>query len=225
MELKGNTELVEKFRRGDREVLADLYRGHVDEIRILLRDGFSFRSKGRGMRFSGYKEPFRLQEVLQESFIHAFREKARLGYDPGQPYRPYLVTIVRNFVIDRVRRERLEASLFVSVGDVAAVGEGVDDALDRIAPMRAELSPEDEVFRGQLTQTLGRFVEELDEEDRTVLQQHLMGELTQNEVAEVLGTDRNDVRKRIRMMRERLLRHLKREGFIGSLDPAEVLEQ
>lgn len=225
MELQGNPDLVEAFRRGDREVLADLYRAHVDDVRRLLRDGFSFRSKGAPMRFGGFREPFRLQEVLQESFIHAFREKARHGYDPAQPYRPYLVTIVRNYVIDHFRRERTEAALFVRIGDLAAEGESAEEALDRAARTTGEATPEVEAVRAQLSATLQQFVATLDDEDAAILQRHLMGELTQTEVAELLGMDRNDVRKRIRLMREKLLRHLKREGFIGSLDPAEVLEQ
>ncbi len=225
MELKGNDELVEAFRRGDREVLADLYRAHVDEIRLLLRDGFTFRSKGTALRFHGFREPFRLQEVLQESFVHAFRKSARERYDPKQPFRPYLVTIVRNYAIDVVRRQNLERKLFVSAADVAGPDEDHEAALDRVAASVPKASPEDDAFRGELQKALVSFVDGLDEEDGVILRQHMMGELTQTQVAEAIGGDRNEVRKRIRLMRERLLRHLKREGFIGSLDPAEVFEQ
>jgi len=223
MELKGDQQLVERFRRGDREVLTDLYRAHVDEIRKLLERGFSFSSKGESFRFRGFSEPFRVQEVLQDVFVHAFREKARIAYDVGQPYLPFLVTIARNWVIDRYRKERTEAALFVSVGDIAGENETAEEAMDRHASEDGHMSPEVQAYRGQLSETLQEFVAQLDEDDATVLQQHLMGELTQQEVAEVLGTDRNDIRKRVRTMRERLLRHLKREGFIGSLDPSEVL--
>lgn len=223
MELKGNPELVERFRRGDREVLTDLYRAHVDEIRLVLQRGFSFSSKGESIRFRGFREPFRLQEVLQEVFVHAFREKARLAYDENQPYLPFLVTISRNWVIDRYRKERTEAALFVSIGDIAGEDETAEEAMNRHAVKDDYVSPEMQAYRGQLSAALQTFVAGLDEEDSAILGRHLMGELTQKEVADELGTDRNDVRKRIRLMRERLLRHLKREGFIGSLDPSEVL--
>ena len=222
MELKGNPELVERFRRGDREVLTDLYRAHVDEIRLVLQRGFSFSSKGESVRFRGFKEPFRLQEVLQEVFVHAFREKARIAYDANQPYLPFLVTIGRNWVIDRYRKERTEATLFVSVAEIAGENETAEEAMNRHAVREQDSSPETVAYQRQLSGTLQTFVGALDPEDTIVLEQHLMGELTQSEVAELLGTDRNDVRKRVKLMRERLLRHLKREGFIGSLDPAEV---
>lgn len=223
MELKGNPELAGRFRRGDREVLTELYRAHVGEIRLVLQRGFSFSSKGESIRFRGFSEPFRVEEVLQDVFIHAFREKARVAYDDKQPYLPFLVTIARNRVIDRFRKERTEAALFVSIGDIVGENETAEEAMNRHAVKDDRLSPELESYRKQLGATLQAFVGGLDEDDAVVLQRHLMGEMTQNEVAEALGTDRNEVRKRVRRMRERLLRHLKREGFIGSLDPAEVL--
>lgn len=222
MELKGNPELVEKFRQGDRDVLTELYRAHVDEIRLVLSRGFSFSSRGESVRFRGFREPFRLQEVLQEVFVHAFRQKAREAYDGGQPYVPYLVTIAKNWVIDRYRKERTRTALFVSVGELAGENETAEEAMNRHAVIEDTASPELEAYRGELSTTLQTFVGALDAEDAAILQKHLMGDLTQHEVAELIGTDRNDVRKRIKLMRERLLRHLKREGFIGSLDPAEV---
>lgn len=225
MELKDNPELVERFRRGDREVLTELYRAHVEEIRVVLERGFSFASKGTSIRFRGFREPFRLQEVLQEVFVHAFREKARLAYQPTRPFRPYLVTIARNWVIDRYRRERTEAALFVAIDDLAAEAESTEEAMDRHAVRIGEVTPEQLAYQQQLSRALKTFVDALDQEDALVLTEHLMGDLTQQEVAEALGTDRNEVRKRIRQMRERLLRHLKHTGFIGSLDPAEVFDR
>jgi DNA-directed RNA polymerase specialized sigma24 family protein len=72
---------------------------------------------------------------------------------------------------------------------------------------------------------LGRFVAELDAADGALVQRHLMGELSQQEIADELGESRNDVRKRIKELRGRLLRFLKAEGFIETLDAAEVLRQ
>lgn len=222
MELKGNPELVAAFRRGDRTVLADLYRAHVGEVRMLLERGFSFTSKGSSIRFRGFTEPFRVQEVTQQIFVHAFRERARLAYDENQPYRPFLITIARNRVIDLFRKERSESALFVSASALAGPQESQEEALDRWASHGKATSPELAAYRSQLGGTLKQFIGELDEEDATILREHMLGEMTQHEVADAIGEHRNDVRKRIRLMRERLLRHMKREGFIGSLDPEEL---
>lgn len=225
MELKGHPQRVAAFRRGDREVLADLYRAHVDEVRRVLRHGFTFTSRGETIRFRGFHEPFRLQEVLQESFIHAFRETAREAYDDSHAYRPFLVTIVRNYVIDRYRKKRTERGLFVQVSEVAGEDETEQETLDRISSYDEATSPELKVFQSQLSEALKSFVTDLEEKDAIVLKQHMLGDLTQNEVADAIGTHRNDVRKRIRTMREALLRHLKREGFIDELDPSALFQR
>jgi RNA polymerase sigma factor (sigma-70 family) len=223
MELKGHPELIEAFRRGDRQTLTELYRSHVEDVASLLRHGFSFTSKGTTYRFRGFDEPHRLQEALQESFVHAFRQSARQGYDGTQSYRPYLLAIVRNHLIDQFRRDRLEASLFVSASQVSLDGESEDEALGRLGQSAASPTPEVTAMSAQLSRLLETFLAGLDETQRRIVEAHLMGELSQNEIAAELGVDRNHVRKEVRLLRERLLRHLKSEGFIPSLDPKAAL--
>jgi DNA-directed RNA polymerase specialized sigma24 family protein len=75
----------------------------------------------------------------------------------------------------------------------------------------------------QLSRLLETFLAGLDETQRRIVEAHLMGELSQNEIAAELGVDRNHVRKEVRLLRERLLRHLKSEGFIPTLDPKAAL--
>lgn len=223
MELKGHPERVAAFRRGDREILGKLYEAHLETVERFLRGGFTFASSGRTMRFRGFAEPFRLQESVQAGFIHAFRKSAREAYDGARPYRPYLLGIVRNFMIDEFRREQTLARYVVSVESFAAEGESTEETMNRIGSSEPAPSPELEAIRTELSGTLQAFVEGLNETEKVLLEQHLVGGMSQREIAEELGVDRNEVRKRVRVMRERLLRHLKSQGFIGSLDPAEVL--
>lgn len=226
MELKGNLERIEAFRRGEREVLTELYRSHVEAVAAMLRHGFSFSSKGTSYRFRGFAEPHRLQESLQESFVHAFRPSARQSYDGKQSYRPYLLAIVRNHLIDGFRRERLEGALFVPSASVLREGESEDEALGRLSIGSigdGEGSPEKTAISAELTTLLESFLAELTEAQRQIVEEHLMGDLSQNEIAEALGTDRNHIRKEVRLLREQLLRHLKREGFIAKLDEKAAL--
>ncbi|MFU8806574.1 MAG: RNA polymerase sigma factor [Bradymonadaceae bacterium] len=224
MELKGNPELIDAFRRGDRDVLTELYRSHVEAVAALLRHGFNFSSKGTSYRFRGFYEPHRLQESLQESFVHAFRPSARQSYDGTQSYRPYLLAIARNHLIDGFRRERLEASLFVPIAGLPHDGESEDEALGRVSRSTASIeSPERHALQTELATILDAFVDDLSETEALILRLHLMGDLSQQEVAAELGTDRNHVRKEVRQLRGRLLRHLKSEGFISSLDEKAAL--
>lgn len=228
MELRDHPERVEKFRRGDRETLAALYAAHVDAVEELLVRGFGFKSKGQAIRFRGLREPFEIQEVLQDAFMRAFRKQARDAYDPSKPWRPYLITITRNLVIDRFRRSTLEDSLFVKVGSLMLEDESEAQVLGRLSASKPAqvgdpgFSPELEAMRTQVSTVLASFVSTLDETDTRILQEHLMGSLSQNAMADELGMSRNDVRKQIREMRARLLRHLKAEGVIDTLDVEDV---
>ena len=224
MRLKGNSDKLEAFRAGDRQLLGEIYRAYVDDVEAMLRRGFSFSSGDKAVRFRGFDEPFRLQEAVQESFVHAFREGARQAYDGQRAYRPYLMQIVRNRLIDRFRSEQVENRLFVNLGDVKYDEESEAEAMDRLSGAPPEVSPEIESLRNQIGDVLEAFVEEQDEADQKVIRMYLLGELTQHAMADELGESRNDVRKRIRQLRARLLRKLKSEGIIGKLEVSEVFQ-
>ncbi|MGM0555737.1 MAG: RNA polymerase sigma factor [Myxococcota bacterium] len=224
MRLKGNSDKLEAFRAGDRQVLGEIYREHVEGVEQMLRSGFSFTSGDKAVRFQGFDEPFRLQEAVQEAFIHAFRESARQAYDGQRAYRPYLMQIVRNRLIDKFRSQQVEDRLFVKLGDVKYDEESEAEAMDRLSGAPPKVSPELESLRSQVGDVLARFIDEQDDADQKVIRMYLLGELTQNEMADELGESRNDVRKRIRQLRERLLKTLKSEGIIGKLEVSEVFQ-
>jgi RNA polymerase sigma factor (sigma-70 family) len=227
MELKDHDERVEAFRRGDRELLHKLYEAYREDVEQMLRHGFTFTSGGETIRFQGCQKPFRLREMVQDSFIHAFRERVRQNYDGSRAYRPYLMTVVRNHMIDQFRREQLERDLFVAAGAIAEEDEHEQDVLDRMAGPEGddggEESPEDETLRRELGELLQGFVDELDDDDTAIVRRYMLGEMTQHEMADHLGSSRNYVRKRIRMIRRELLGHLKREGFVGDSNIDDVL--
>ncbi len=223
MELSDSPQRLEAFRHGDREVLATLYEEHVDAVERFLRAGFTFTSRGATVRFRGFDEPFRLQEAIQEGFIHAFRQKSREAYDGAQQYRPYLLTIIRNHVIDGFRREQTERKYFVPLEQAAPDARSEHDAMERLAGQQEQrTSPEVAAFQKQLQGVLATFIDGLDPEDRQVIEEHMLGEATQTTMADRLGESRNDVRKRIRQIRAALLRHLKSEGLIETLDAGAV---
>lgn len=224
MNLEDDPERVEAFRRGDRELLAQLYHAHVPAVEKLLRLGFTFTSQGKTVRFRGFQEPFLLQESIQEGFLRAFREEARQAWNPGKPWRPYLLAIVRNQVIDQFRKQQVEQRYFVPLARMAGEDESEQDALDKLSSSEeSSASPEMKAFQSQLGKILSVFLEELDEGDRDTVRLHMLGDMTQQELADHLNESRNDVRKRIREIRSKLLRHLKREGVIGNLDASELL--
>jgi len=222
--------LREGYRRGERSALERVYHHYVSDVTRLLQGGFSFLSAGQPYRFVGYPSAFALQEAVQETFIRAFAERARLSYSGLQPFAPYLLGIARNLVIDDFRRRRRELSLFVAERPEGAPGpslDGVDPVVLASSPIsawtQARHDPEQEASRRQVSAALDRFMEGLDADERRLVELLYLERLSQQAIAEALQIDRNHVRKRIQQLRMGLLRHMKSQGQISTLDPAELL--
>lgn len=225
MELCGHPDNLAAFKRGDKAVLTALYRAHVAAVSTLVRRGFSFNSKGKMLRFRGFDEPSLLQEIVQESFLRAFKDSARERYDGQRAFAPYLMGITKNYIIDEVRRSQTFAQYFVQLGALMdAQDEGQIAYLERVKVDDGLSSPELLATRRQLQSSLSAFLEQLDPIEAQIVEDHMLGPLGQEEIADALGISRNDVRKHIRIIRERLLKHLKAGGFIGSLEVSEVFK-
>ena len=93
-------DLLARFKTGERRALEEVYRHYVADVANFLRRGFSFTSRERTFRFSGYLQPFDLDNAVQETFVRAFKDSARLGYDGLHSYKNYLLAIARNLVVD-----------------------------------------------------------------------------------------------------------------------------
>lgn len=189
----------------------------------MLSSGFSFQTGGSLVRFHGSLTPLDLQEILQETFLRAFGQSARTAYDAHRPYGPYIKQIARNVVLDTYRKNSLNQRHFVTLGRLTHDGESEDEATGRLG-LQTHDDPEELTWKTQIRDIVATFVESLPEEDRQIIDEHLAGELSQAQVAEVMGVDRNEIRRRIKLIRERLLRHLKTAGVIDELDPRLVLE-
>jgi RNA polymerase sigma-70 factor, ECF subfamily len=77
------------FRRGGRAALEEVYWAYVERVETTAA------------RYVGVAE---VPDVVQETFLRAFREGPREAYDAARDYGPYLATIARNLAIDRARR-------------------------------------------------------------------------------------------------------------------------
>jgi len=220
--------LLEAYRSGQSDALETVYRHYVGAVERLVRFGFSFSSMGRPFRFMGYSSEFERQEMVQETFIRVFGVKARQGYSGLKPFGPYVSGIARNLVVDEFRRRRREMSLFVSEeGDLQSL-DVVDRALLAQSPVgqwsRKLESPEEVIAKSELSALMVDFITSLDEKSETLVSAHFIGGCSQSEVGELLGLDRNGVRKEIRKLRLKLLMFMKSRGEIGSLDATELMK-
>ncbi|MGE0867969.1 MAG: RNA polymerase sigma factor [Kofleriaceae bacterium] len=197
---ENNRDLLERFRRGDRAALAAVYDYYVDEVALLARRGFVMESAGHvyvtGTDLDGE------HELIQETFVKAFSEAARSSYDGLRPYRPFLLRITKNLMIDRFRKRRR-----ANARDAGNL-DNVDDLPD--ANVELTVAPEDDLHWKALSAVTAELVASLDDESRAVVRLRYEQELSQDAAASELGCTRRRIRTIERRIEAELRRRLKR---------------
>lgn len=171
----GNRDLLEAFRRGDRQVLAMVYDHYIGPLSHILRQGFSVPAGDRVLHVPGLTSPFDIEAAVQEVFLRAFRPNARQGYDGERNYGNYLFRIARNWRIDEFRKR-----------DVPVLDVPFED-LPVIDPAPAA---EDRMVSAELEALVKAYVESVPERDRRYFQSRFVDGLAQTEAAGRLGLTR-----------------------------------
>jgi RNA polymerase sigma-70 factor (ECF subfamily) len=165
-------ELVALARDGDSDAYASLVRAHQD---------VAFRT---AMLIT--QDAAEAEEAAQDAFVKAWRALAR--FRPGEPLRPWLLTIVANEARNRRR----------SAGRRTAL------ALRSAAPDGEDRSAEAQVIAGESRATLLAALSRLRPDDRLVLGCRFLLELTEAETAAALGVRPGTVKSRTSRALERL---------------------
>ena len=194
---------LDAFRRGEQEALALLYHQHVGEIELLARAGFSFDSKGTAIVFRGFRALHAQQNLVQETFVRAFSEKARHAYDGIAPFGAYLRTIAKNIVIDSYRGRAAEQ-------DTAVCGRLFEETTEAIVDPGPD--PEERLRRDGVIHAVREFVQRLPARERKLVALRFEEGLGQQEVATKLHVGRSTVRTLERRVRARLGKALRALG-------------
>jgi len=195
----GRRDRLDGFRLGSRLILTELFQAYVDDVSQLLRLGF--RLDARQLVVRGIGDAEREKELVQEVFLRAFAPKARRAYNPLMPYRPYLLQISRNLLIDEWRARGFPAAEVTAeeLEAAPALEMPVDDALEE-AKLRAATSA---------------WCQTLPAELREFLRLRFEGGLSQADVAAQLGVSRRTVRTMEGQLQNGLKAHL---GSLGLLE-------
>jgi RNA polymerase sigma-70 factor (ECF subfamily) len=171
----GEKRLIEGLLRNDSETIAAIYDAH---------SGIAY---GLAARLLGMNQE--AEDVVQESFLALWRQAERL--DPSRGIRSYLLTIVHNKAVDRVRRRgRRNETLLDPMAPLPATGGDPVESAERLADR--------ESVRGAL--------QGLPEEQRRTVEMTYFNGLTINEVAARMGVPAGTVKSRLRLA----LGHLRR---------------
>lgn len=192
--------MLRRFRDGDRATLESLYRLHAPAIGRMARAGFSFTSRGAAQRFRGFNDVADQQNLIQETFLRAFGEGGRRGYDGITPYERYLRGIARNVVIDLFRNRAASLTVF----DVSLAEAQPDD----------QPEPGERIDRAALEEAVRRFTDELPRREQQLVALRFRDGLTQEQAAKRLKTRRATVRTLERRVREKLVASLTKAGLL-----------
>lgn len=201
--------LLAAFRRGERYALEEVYRAYVDDVTMLVKRGFVHdREKLFTVRgLNGQSDQF---DIVQETFLKAFSQKARMSYDDGSPFRPYLLRIAKNLMIDRHRNSRRVVDLDRR-GNDNSVGN-VDSILERNLPFEPE-NPAIEAHRTRQQAAVVDFVSSLSRNERAFYDVRYEEALGQEKAARKLGVTRRRVRTLEGRLCKGLKKHLKGRGL------------
>jgi RNA polymerase sigma factor (sigma-70 family) len=188
------------YRAGDAGAMEKLFRTYAPYVMAVLRNGCSGARGGH----CNVSDPDTRAELMQEVFVRVLSPSMRLRYDAARPFTAFLRGVVRNVMMEHVRRVGLGAQRYV------ALHTDDQNLLDRwspIAPLADELleSNDDRMlmreFLGTLTARERRFV--------TV---RFEGGHSQRDAAQSLGLGRQQVRRLDTMMREKLETFMRDRG-------------
>jgi RNA polymerase sigma-70 factor (ECF subfamily) len=125
------------------------------------------------------------EDVVQDAFLSLWRRLDR--YDPARgEVRSWLLRIVHNGAIDKLRRSRLQDGH-------RSCDEGIEDRLE--APERTEL----EVEQREQAQEVRRALEALPSEQRRVIELAYFDDLTHTQIASMLDMPVGTVKGRMRL--------------------------
>ena len=99
--------LLDGFRKGLKQSLHAVYVFYLDDVVALARIGFV---AGKA-HVVGLKDRSEQLDRAHDVFVKAFKPKARQSYDGLRPYRPFLMRIGKNAIIDKLRKEKVDLPL------------------------------------------------------------------------------------------------------------------
>ena len=205
-ESDNQADLLRAVRAGNQEALATLFSGHRDRLRRMIEFRLDARLRGR----------VSTSDVLQEAYIDALKRLPHYTAAPQDvPFFIWLRTVTFQRLI-QVHRQHLGAGIRDAGREVAlGPGRGIEASSEKMAEFIGDFtSPSLAAQRGEKMAQLRESLDRLDPIDREVLALRHFEDLSNQEVAALLGIRTAAASKRYVRALERLKEALERlPGF------------
>jgi RNA polymerase sigma-70 factor (ECF subfamily) len=186
--LENEKDLVQRWRRGDRDAFGDLVRGYMSDAYLIA------------LGFAGNSEDAR--DLSQDAFIRAFQ--ARAQFEEGRPFYPWFYRILRNRCLNFIKREsKKHEPLFY------------DDDPDRERFPSATPSPLDSLEKEERLRFLRAAIQELSFDHREIIVLKNFNGYSYERIAGTLGIPIGTVMSRLyyaRKMLKQILTRMEQRG-------------
>jgi RNA polymerase sigma factor (sigma-70 family) len=194
-----NRTLLDAFRRGEESALRAIYDYYINKVELLVANGwYDAQNKSRSIGIVDFEVQ---AELIQEIFLKAFSDKARLSYDGIRPYKNFLISIARNVIIDHLRKTPRDVlSLVDTEFDINS------DVIDSTSWADSEPHAETDLDWQRCLAATAEYVKGLDEMNRKFVVLRFQQELPILEVSRQMGITRG----KARFLEKNLARNLKK---------------
>lgn len=180
--------LIERARQGDQEAFRQLWDEH--------------HSVAMAAALRLCHEPALAEDITQGAFLLAWRGLPR--FQVGLPFRPWLMRILYRHALDVMERQRVYTRLYTPVAQEARVSQASPLEL----ASSSERDPQETIVeREELRRALVRLKPDL----RRVIALRYGADLSEADIAQVLGWPVGTVKSRLNRARERLRAYLLEE--------------
>lgn len=159
-------EKINDFREGDESAFREIYN--------------CFGSKVYRFAFSFLKEKHHSEEMVQETFLLLWENRAKL--DENRPLEPYLFTITKRLVLDQLRKKISTANLRTKL-------------LTKISEHHNET--EEQIIFSDMLVYAEKAIRELPQQQQTVFRLSRVEGLSYDEIADRLNLSRNTVKNHL----------------------------
>jgi RNA polymerase sigma factor (sigma-70 family) len=194
-----NRTLLDAFRRGEESALRAIYDYYINKVELLVANGwYDAQNKSRSIGIVDFEVQ---AELIQEIFLKAFSDKARLSYDGIRPYKNFLISIARNVIIDHLRKTPRDVLSLVDAE--FDINSGV---IDSTSLADSEPHAETDLDWQRCLAATAEYVKGLDEMNRKFVVLRFQQELPILEVSRQMGITRG----KARFLEKNLARNLKK---------------
>lgn len=188
-----DAELMLRAQRGDREAFDMLMQRWQQPVLHFI--------------FRTLPDADEAEDLTQAVFVQLWRTAPR--YQPSARFSTFLFTIARNLCLNEVRRRSRHPTQPLEAATQGTEDDGADTGRERQYPDARQSAADIGIQQAELVAKIDEALADLPEKQRTALALCREGELSYEEIADVLGTSLQATKSLIHRARETLKGRLK----------------